>query len=290
MPQEGSRKILFVVNPGSGGRTKVEWETEIINYFSSLPFVIELFVVGDGASLDQAIDRFDPWSVVAVGGDGTVSMVAKELVGTERVLGILPAGSANGMAKELGISEQANLAMEVIAQGNVRKADVIKVNDEHVCLHLSDIGLNAKLIKHFEEGKLRGKWGYASKVLKTLWTKKTMKVSIQLEDRVVHHAALMIVLANATKYGTGAVINPHGDLYDGKFEVVIMRRLAVSELLKMWFRPQPFDPKKIRVFPATSVTINTKRKVHFQVDGEYLGKVQQVNAEIMPSVLKLLVP
>ncbi len=57
--------------------------------------------------------------------------------------------------------------------------------------------------------------------------------------------ALMVVLANATKYGTGAVINPEGNLYDGKFEVVIMRRLAFSELIKMWFNPQPFNPKRL---------------------------------------------
>jgi diacylglycerol kinase family enzyme len=102
--------------------------------------------------------------------------------------------------------------------------------------------------------------------------------------------ALMVVLANATKYGTGAVINPEGDLYDGQFEVVIMKRLAITELLKMWFRPQPFNPTKIKVYPATSVSIETTRKVHFQVDGEYLGKVRRVDANIIAGQLKLIVP
>jgi diacylglycerol kinase family enzyme len=102
--------------------------------------------------------------------------------------------------------------------------------------------------------------------------------------------ALMVVLANATKYGTGAVINPEGNLYDGKFEVVIMKKLAITELFKMWFRPSPFDPKKIRLFPATSVSIATKRKVDFQVDGEYLGKVNKVDAHILAGQLKLIVP
>lgn len=293
MPENQPTGILFVINPISGGKTKVEWETAIREYFSPLPFAIDFFVLDgkhDKDSIAYWIDKMRPAVVVAVGGDGTVSLVAKQLLGREIALGILPAGSANGMAKELGIPETADAAMSIIARGNTKNADVININNEHICLHLSDIGLNAKLIKHFEEGKLRGKFGYATKVWKTLWTKKNMRVNIITGDKQSSHMALMVVLANASKYGTGAVINPIGDIYDGQFEVVIMRRLALSELFKMWFRPQPFNPKKIKVFPATSVTIQTTSRVHFQVDGEYLGKINHVEANILAGQLKLIVP
>jgi diacylglycerol kinase family enzyme len=58
----------------------------------------------------------------------------------------------------------------------------------------------------------------------------------------------------------------------------------------MWFRFRPFDPRKMKIFPATSVKIHTTRKVDFQVDGEYLGKVNNVDAEILAGQLKLIVP
>jgi diacylglycerol kinase family enzyme len=193
------------------------------------------------------------------------------------------------MARELGIPLMPNEALEIVANGTVRNADVIEVN-KHICMHLSDIGLNAQLIKHFEEGKIRGKLGYATKVIKTLWTKSTMSLKVNIRGKEVNMKALMVVLANATKYGTGAVINPQGDLYDGQFEVVIMKKLALTELLKMWFKPQPFNPAKIKVYPATSVNIQTTRKVHFQVDGEYLGKVHDIEAKIIAGQLKLIVP
>ena len=243
----------------------------------------------DSASLCHHIASWKPDRVVAVGGDGTVSLVARQVIGKDIALGILPAGSANGMARELGIPLTANEALEIIDKGTIKNADAIDVNN-HICLHLSDIGLNAQLIKHFEEGKVRGKLGYATKVIKTLWTKSTMSLSINIRGKEVTMKALMVVLANATKYGTGAVINPEGDLYDGQFEVVIMKKLALTELLKMWFKPQPFNPAKIRVYPATSVSIQTTRKVHFQVDGEYLGKVHRVDAKIITGQLKLIVP
>jgi diacylglycerol kinase (ATP) len=150
--------------------------------------------------------------------------------------------------------------------------------------------LNAQLVKHFEEGKIRGKLGYATKVLKTLWTKSLMEVDIQLDSGRVTEKALMVVLANATKYGTGAVINPQGNPFDGRFEVVIMKRLALSELFKMWLKPQPFDPEKIKLYPATSVVIRPRSHAHFQVDGEYLGKTKKVEAQILRAQLKLIVP
>lgn len=286
-------KLLFVINPVSGGKGKINWDSAITEYFEPLAFeVFKLVLDGqnDHDRIVEQLERIHPTAVIAVGGDGTVSLVARLLVGKPIALGILPAGSSNGMATELGLPVGIDETLAVVARGHHRNADVIRINKEHICLHLSDIGLNAKLVKHFEEGGLRGKWGYVTKVLKTLWTKKSIKVTIRTDDREESHMALMVVLANASKYGTGAVINPLGDMYDGRFEVVIMRRLAISELLRMWFRPQPFNPKNIKIYPATEVFIQTRRKAHFQVDGEYLGKVNTVEADILPGQLKLIVP
>ena len=98
----------------------------------------------------------------------------------------------------------------------------------------------------------------------------------------------MVVLANATKYGTGAIINPEGDLYDGLFEVVIVKKLGV--LFKMLITRRPVRADQIEVFHVTSVMIRTRHRVHFQVDGEYLGKVNRIDGEILPGQLKLIVP
>jgi diacylglycerol kinase family enzyme len=192
------------------------------------------------------------------------------------------------MAKELDIPEDNEASFDIAVNGQIRDSDVIRINNEHICLHLSDIGLNAQLVKHFEEGKVRGKLGYAMVVVKTLWKKTRMEVIIKSGKEEQKHDAVMVVIANATKYGTGAVINPEGSLYDGRFEVVIVKKL--DALFKMLLIQRPFNPEKIEVFHATSLLIKTKRKVYFQVDGEYLGKVNRIEGEIMPGQLKLIVP
>jgi diacylglycerol kinase (ATP) len=292
MPSEASASILFIINPVSGGRIRNDWELVIRQFYKPLQSKPEFYFltgINDADAIRHRIEKVKPLKVVAVGGDGTISLVSRQVIGKNVALGILPAGSANGMARELGIPLTANEALQIIENGTAKDADVIDVNN-HICLHLSDIGLNAQLIKHFEEGKVRGKLGYATKVLKTLWTKSVMSLTINIRGVEVRMKALMVVLANATKYGTGAVINPGGNLYDGQFEVVIMKKLALTELLKMWFRPQPFNPTKIKVYPAKSVSIQTTRKVHFQVDGEYLGRVRRVDANIIAGQLKLIVP
>ena len=286
-------KILFVINPGSGPKARINWEPSIRAYFKQLPHLIEFFLLADkndAGSLAYWIEKIKPDRVVAVGGDGTVSLVAQQLLGTNISMGILPAGSANGMARELNIPTNVEGAIKVMLEGEIKDTDVIRINDSEICIHLSDIGINAQIIKYFEEGKFRGKLAYARMLIKALWKRRIMKVEIEMNGSLISTGAYMVVIANASKYGTGAMINPQGNLYDGKFEVVIVRRIAFSEFLKLFIRYRQFDPKKVEVFQTQSVQIETKRKVHFQVDGEYLGKISSVKAYIQPSKLKLILP
>jgi diacylglycerol kinase (ATP) len=292
MIQTSTKTILFVINPISGGRQKKEHQDAIKKYFSPLPYKIDFFLLANknnGPGLEKKILHMKPQIVVAVGGDGTVSMVAKKILGTDMILGMLPAGSANGMAKELNISENIEEALKVIEQGRVKKSDVLQINNL-ICLHLGDIGLNARLVKYFEEGNMRGKLGYAKVALKVLFNPRNIKVIITSKEGEIKRDAFMVVLANASKYGTGAVINPIGDLYDGLFEVVIIKHIGIGTLLKRWIAPKKLDPQKIEVIQAESVRIYTNKKVHFQVDGEYIGKVHSIVAKILPGQLNILVP
>ncbi len=284
--------FLFVINPVSGGIQKTDHEDAIKKYFQPLSHRIEFFLIDDknnAEQLEKYIKQVKPHKVVAVGGDGTVTMVAKKILGTDMQLGILPAGSANGMARELNIPLNIEEALNIVEKGIVRKADAICINEE-ICIHLSDIGLNARLIKYFDEGNMRGKWGYAKVALKVLLRKQNIRVIIQAKDREIKRDAFMVVLANASKYGTGAMINPIGDLYDGLFEVVIIKQIGIATLFKVWFSPRNLDPKKIEIIQAKAVHIETHRKVHFQVDGEYMGRVHTVDAEILPGQLNILLP
>ncbi len=285
--------FLFAINPVSGGQDKTVWEEGIQNFFANSPHTTHQFPLDgktDSETLRQQISQHKPDCVVAVGGDGTLKLVATALLGTNLLLGVLPAGSANGMARELGIPPDVQGSLAVLLNGEKKAMDIVMVNDNDLCLHLSDMGLNAQLVKYYEQNNLRGKAGYLRGAIKVLQKRRLLRVSIMIGDDCIQRAAFMVVLANARMYGTGAMINPDGSPFDGQFEVVVFRRLSFWEILKCFWRYQPFNPKFIEIYPATSVSIETNRRAYFQIDGEYRGRISVLKADVKPGALTMLVP
>lgn len=291
--QEGGQKLLFIINPVSGGRGKYNHEEEIRSYFNSLPHTIDIYLLQKRtapASLQRHIELIDPDKVIAVGGDGTVKMLAEILKGTDRILGIIPAGSANGMAKELNIPLNLKDALDIILNGRPQQTDAIIVNNKEICLHLSDMGINAMLVKYFHGYNQRGMWGYARSIFRVSWQKQKIYATITTDNGTIKRKAYMIVLANASKYGTGVTINPEGKVTDGVFEVIVVRKLHLWSLLKMLMKHKTFNKEKIEIIHTKKVTLSSLRKSYFQVDGEYRGRIREITAEIVPNCIRMMLP
>ncbi|MCX2576302.1 diacylglycerol/lipid kinase family protein [Pedobacter sandarakinus] len=282
-------KLLFIVNPGSGSHD-IDLKEVISTHFADKDSSVEIFELPEDCDIEkikQKINQEKADRVVAVGGDGTLKLVAECLLNTDTPIGIIPAGSANGMAKELGIPTDIELALDVVEQGTPRKIHAVKLNDE-ICIHLSDLGFNAYLVKKFDMLPDRGMWGYAKATWHALWNHKRMQVELNIEGKHIKSAAAMVAIANATMYGTGLKINPDGKLDDNLFEIVVVKDYSYLEILKIWLTKIPFNPKKIEVFQTEEVKISSKHKVHFQVDGEYVGKVNTVEAKILPAAITVI--
>ncbi len=284
------QKLLFIVNPGSGNG-EINYTTEINTFFKKRTEDIEIYELPADCSIEKlkiAIKKANADRVVAVGGDGTLKLVAECILNTKTPIGIIPAGSANGMAKELGIPIELQEALALTTAGKLQKIHGILVNNE-LCIHLSDIGFNAYLVKKFDELPERGMRTYAKATWHAFWNHQKMDVSFKIDGKLIKEKAAMVVLANATKYGTGLQINPNGKLNDNLFEVIIVKEYSVLEIVKIWISKLPWNPKKIESFQVSELKINTKHKVHFQVDGEYLGKVDTITATIIPEALNIIV-
>jgi diacylglycerol kinase (ATP) len=291
MTTPGIIKLLFIVNNRSGNNN-TDWRSSIQRFFQDSLHTAEVYELPEECTkeaIKQKIHASGAQRVIAVGGDGTVKLVAEIVAGTDLPMGILPAGSANGMAKELGIPVDLQAALEVATEGIVTRIDAIRVNGE-LCIHLSDIGFNAFVIKTFESMNKRGMWSYIKAAWRVLWRNRKMQVKIETDNHYVNREAQMIVLANASRYGTGAVINPEGKLNDGLFEIIVIRKISPGEIFKMMVSHKPYDPAKTELFKTRSVAVQSRHKTHFQVDGEYLGKINSLEANIEPHALSIIVP
>ncbi len=283
--------LLFIVNPSSGNNNN-DWNEVIITHFHDRPvnaIVQTLSKNYTPDNLKDTIQSIKADKVIAVGGDGTVKLVAEALIGTAIPLGIFPAGSANGMAKEFEIPEDQEKAFEIIEHGIQKKIHLVKVNDE-ICIHLSDIGFNAFVVKKFEEENKRGMWGYFKSACKVLLQHNRIEVTIKSDDNFIKRDAAMVVIANGTKYGNGVVINPLGTLQDRLFEVVIIRKISFSEIFKMRFFSDRLNSEKTELLQTSHLLLSSKKAMHFQVDGEYLGKTKRLMAEIIPDAISVLMP
>lgn len=287
--KDNQSRLFFIVNPGSGNTT-INWKTEIEHYYGNSNYAIFIYELTKDCLLNDikaAIKKFGPATVVAAGGDGTVKLAAEAILGQNIRLAILPAGSANGMAKEFNIPPEPAKALAVVTGGKPRSIHLLKINGE-LCIHLSDVGFNAGLVKKFEEGSLRGQWAYVKAAWNVLWNHEKLLVEIVANERKEKHEAVMIVLANATKYGNGVVINPEGSLTDELFEIVIVKKISAVEIFKMRFTGGAFNKSKTEILQVTSATIRSKRTFHFQADGEYRGKENQIEAFILPERVQVM--
>ncbi len=288
-------KILFVINPVAGGTDHGETIARLRELTVTHGHSAEWLLTSGGddeQKLMKCIRNFSPDRVVAGGGDGTLRMVAKSLIGLHLPMGILPLGSANGLAKALNIPNDPIAALEkVYASSNTRNMDMLKFNDEHFCIHVADIGVNALIVKKYQESDERGMMGYAKNLLASIQESPQLRIIVRTPDGITTKEGYMMAFANANKYGTGVHIS-EGSVSDGKFEICNVEKIALDAAIKAGLTIlNVFIDKNMfsDVISCTEAEVEIDQPAHFQIDGEYMGMTDHIKIEIVPSCIKLLI-
>lgn len=287
------KSILLVVNPISGGveKSKLIDATALFATKENLNLVLYTTSgVDDILKIKALYKQYNPERIIIAGGDGTLKMVAEATEGQDVIFGILPAGSSNGLAVDLDLMKTLDENLEIAFHNNYIELDTIIINNQK-CLHLSDLGLNAELVKNYEKSNTRGKWGYFLQIVNTLVDSgEPFKAVITVNDSIIECDARMIVIANSSKYGTGITINPEGVMYDGKFELVILKNLDLVIFGEIIMGNMPLNREDIEIVSTEKATIKTNLPVDFQVDGEYCGTETALEISISPHKIKVAVP
>lgn len=287
------KTVLMVVNPISGDVDKSEIIQGTKFFSDALDMrlvILETTGVNDQQAIKEAYKRHNPERVLIAGGDGTIKIVAEALESENVIFGILPAGSANGLSVDLNFPSSLPEILKIAFHNDPMEMDIIEI-DGKKCLHLSDLGLNAELVKNYEKSSTRGKLGYALQTFTTLSDSKgPFEAKIKVNQKELTVTARIIILANSQKYGTGVTINPLGKMNDGKFEIVIIKNLDLLVFGKIITGNMPLDSDDVMIISADKAIIETQEFVPFQIDGEFIGEQKKLEIAILHKHMKIAVP
>jgi YegS/Rv2252/BmrU family lipid kinase len=218
-------KIFLIVNKFAGHPKKFKKALKIIGtvlkeYNCEFEFAYTSFP-GHASELaaKASNSKFD--IVVAVGGDGTVNEVAQGLIGTSTPMGIIPMGSGNGLARDLGIPMKVADSTLNLIKGRTEKIDVCKFNEQpFFCT--SGIGFDAEIAEQMSKVSSRGFLRYIQLTLKESFSFKPFSVKMIIDDRLFEKQVFLVTFANARQFGNNAFIAPSANSADGLIDVVIV--------------------------------------------------------------------
>ncbi|MDP3915356.1 MAG: diacylglycerol kinase family lipid kinase [Bacteroidota bacterium] len=284
MPQQ-KNKIFLIINKYAGHQNGASALDIVAPYLKMNSCSVEYsFTNHPGHATELAsqalANGFD--LVVAVGGDGTVNEVAKGLIGSHTLMGIIPMGSGNGLARELGISMNMRKSARTLIEGKNIQLDVCKLNNQHF-LCTSGIGFDALVAHKMSKAASRGFLKYVQLVIQESIFYKPLGVRMKIDGVLVEKPVFLVTFANASQFGNNAFIAPAASMTDGLIDVVVVRKFA-----KIWmpvFAVALFTklmPKLpfVECFKAKQIELELADTPYYHFDGEP-GQLQT------PAIIKL---
>lgn len=289
------QKLAYIVNPISGTANKraiVEYAQQTTDSLKVDLTIHYTTAAGNATEMAAyyASQGFD--TVVAVGGDGTINEVAKGLLHTNTVMGIVPTGSGNGLARHLHIPLHHQKAVDLINTGKVIKIDHGVLNDK-VFMCTAGVGFDAHIGSEFAVAGKRGFLTYAQLSAQEYFKYRPQNYRITVEGKTFIRRALLITFANASQWGNNAYIAPKADLSDGILDMVILSPFPLIKIPLMglrMFTKRIDQSRHIEVFRIKEAVVERDCEGCIHFDGEPGFMDKQLNVSIVPNSLNIIVP
>jgi diacylglycerol kinase (ATP) len=287
------KKILFIINPISGGKQKIKFPAlvkaclDLKKFDPSFRFTEN---VGHASLIaQQAIDeKFD--IVVAVGGDGTVNEVAAKLVNTDTLLGIVPLGSGNGLARSLQIPMDVKKAIRLINAQTTRRIDAAQLNGVFF-FNMAGMGFDAHISAVFAGNKSRGLKSYVQMGLQEITSYRPQEYQITIDGTKIIRSAFMISVANSSQYGNNVHISPKSSLTDGLLDVCIVKPFPLYKLPLLAYqmlRATTHQSKMVEIIRGKNIHIARVGAGPIHLDGEPFEMDETIDIKVIPSSLQVI--
>jgi diacylglycerol kinase (ATP) len=280
-------EILFIINAKTGTRKTSSIIQSIKN--KELHYRITRNLIDLENVMAEEFNNFKVF--VAVGGDGTVNSLAKYLINNkQKTLAVLPVGSGNGFAYDLGFHHDIESLIQHISAGNILEIDVLSINDSDF-INVAGIGLDAEVAHRFQKNKKRGAFNYVISAFISFLKFRPFGATIINEDFEISDTFLMISIANTRQWGINALISPGSIPYDGQYEIAMIKPFSFLNgipLIYKLFKGSLKNSKYIKYIPCKEVsTINTDCK-KYHVDGDPMISLGSYELKIKKNHLNVI--
>lgn len=289
------KRALLIINPISGTRDKQHLAAHARMTLGAAGYALDTATTEHprhafAMARAAAAENYD--LVIAAGGDGTVNEIASALCDTPTVLGIVPCGSGNGLARTLNIPQDFRKALEVIARGHVITADHGLANKlPFFCTF--GVGFDAVVSERFASEKRRGRLSYVRSAFVEYLNYAPKPYAIAVNGTVLTEEAFLIAVCNTSQYGNNAYIAPRASVSDGLLDVTVVhtgnpfnQALAGVGLLTGHIDRNTL----IDTFRISAATITRLEPGPAQIDGEPMRLGRRINVECCPASLHIAVP
>lgn len=298
---------LLVYNPAAGrypSRMLTERAAKVLEGYG---WQVDIETTRDGSQIpllaQQAVqDKKD--SLIIVGGDGSLNKALPSLVGTDTALGVLPAGTSNVWAQELGLpglSWTRWMALEEsahrLAQGEIRRVDIGKCNEKYFLLW-SGIGIDAFIVHRIEPRK---QWEknftlvrYGASVVWSASQWKGVDIRVLADGMQVEGRFMLVEVSNIRLYAGGlANLSPQANLDDGLMELWLFDGENANDVLRQaWslWSGRHVESDRVKFVQFSQIVLESDTPIYLQMDGEPEVGGQQVAISVLPRQLKVMVP
>lgn len=288
-------RLMLIINPISGTGSKKGVVETVQEAMAACGHEVDVRLTGargDATRLAGEAARRGYHGVLACGGDGTVNETARALCGTDTALGILPAGSGNGLARHLHIPVDISLALKVIASDNIVDSDYGTVNDRPFFCTFG-MGFDAAVSHRFARQSRRGMLSYVKSAISEYVQYRPQTYTVSANGKLLTEKAFLIAVCNASQWGNNAYIAPEASITDGLLDITIVHSGTAIDAAVMGmdiFTGYITKNTMVHTFRAPACVIYRNGPGEAHIDGEPMMMDDILDVKCHHGALKVFTP
>lgn len=281
-------KFAFIINPYSAKKNYRSFLENLSGKINNPVYLVSKSLEDTEEFIRRNWNDIDIF--VAVGGDGTISVVAQKLINTEKILAVFPAGSGNGFSNENNFNKNLAVLLKKIERQQFKEIDTFTVNG-HFSINVSGTGFDGKVVKKFEKTS-RGFKNYIKVSIQTFFNYKPIKIKFLNDNYKQYNGKyLMLNVANTRQFGNNAYIAPMASKSDGLVDLVLVKKFPLTYSAFFAFRmftKRLKDDDYVTYLPVSEIEFKVNTKT-WHIDGEFKKIKSPIHIKVLPKSLRILV-